>query len=684
MKRHQVTHIHFGGPFTYHKIEGQIKQTISFGGVIFLHAHAPKFVKHREKREQLLSQTEIIPSILDENLDFELLSHVSTDHIISVAHILTDDQTLLGKRALVGLPTEYQIEHGTLHKLRGTVLAAGEAFGIGSSREQAVTCLLHAGITAVLAPSFGPIFEKNAAHAGLLTSTNINLAKKIQKGLAVPFSEFLKGKDPLLQKIIRAGGLMHYLKKISSSHPIKRKLKTKAIPTPMNVWQKRLARIVGSPFIKTGDTILLPVHEAYSYVALSGPARTAMIDSYGQVKAKLKGSQIKFFEDHFAYSTKPEIAQLTQNQRQFAQELGIPKENYYKGKLEEGGGAGISHRVMLEQINPRKSQVVIATDSHTPTLGALPIIALPVGSTFFAAALAEGVIPLSVGKVLRVNFVGQLPAGLTIRDAQLELAATVKPPVRTSVVEFGGSGLDNLTFSQVAALGNMVPEVFWGDIAVTQTFKSGVFYLQQKYNLSETQVLNLYGMPDPNCDYALIVNYDLSTASPWIALPGNPKNSLPLSHLKEHPQVQKAVIASCTNGIEELAEAAAVLYKQKIASHTKFLIIPSSKYVYELAEQKGYMKILRQAGAKVQKESVCSVCIGDGPDAIKEGEVAISATNRNFRGRMGNKKADVYLGGSILTALSALLGHIPSSHEYQKEIARITQELKFLNNRQGL
>lgn len=609
------------------------------------------------------------------NLTFsDLLSHVSTDHIISVEDLLTDDPMLLGKRALRGLPPEYKINHGTIKNLKGTVLVAGEAFGIGSSREQAVSCLLYAGIRVVIAKSFGPIFEKNASNLGLLTSTNMRLVRKIQLAEPIPLKKFVHNKNSLQKAIIRAGGLFQYLRHIPAHHHIPKHQKR-----AMNIYEKRLARILRVKTVAPGDNAIITPDLAYSYVVLSGPARMAILSVYGKIKRKLPAKNIVLFEDHFALSDKPEVAKLTQNQRQFAQELGLPKKNYHFGRTHEGGGLGISHRVMIESIDPREKQVVIATDSHTPTLGALPILAMPVGSTLFAAAIAEGKIPVSVEKVMRVEFSGILPKGLTIRDVQLELAATTMVPSGTAVVEFGGSGLDTLTFGQVSALCNMVPEVFVGcEMAVTEAFKSGIDFLEEKYGIAEHEARDLYQIPDAQCKYTHVIKFDLSKTAPWIALPGKPTNGISLSQLKESPNIQKAYIVSCTNGIDELAEAAAVLKDRKVALGVDFIIIPSSRIVQEEARRLGYLQILKNAGAIVREEISCSACIGDGPDAVKEGETAISATNRNFHGRMGHKSAAVYLAGSILTSLGALLGHIPTHTEYLAHASRIVDNLEQL------
>lgn len=610
---------------------------------------------------------------------FKLLDDVSTDNIIRVSDLLTDDVDTLGEKALCGLAPEYGIGEGSLKSKSVQVLVAGERFGRGSSREQAVLALLNAGIRVVLAPSFGPIFEKNAAYLGLYTSSNLELVKHFEKDEEIPFDEFLKGKDKLLQNIIVSGGLFRYLELINSGQIPEPKIdKKKDTAKGMNIFEQRMANALRIEKVLPDDSTLLPVDLAYSYVGLSGSARYALEKAYKKIKCRINPNNIFLFEDHFAYSLKSQIPLLTENQRRFAKELGLPSENYYFGKLNEGGGAGICHRVMLEKIDPTATRVVVATDSHTPTLGALPVLAIPVGSSLFAAAIAEGKIPFSIPPTIRVEFSGCLPPGTTIRDAQLELAANVIPTKSGAVVEFGGKGINTLTLEEVAALCNMVPEVFNAEMAVTEAFEAGINYLNDKFGIDKEIAYQLYGLPQPHCGYIQLVKHNLSETSPWIAEPGSPNNSRSLTSLKQFPKIDKAFLVSCTLGTQDLIQAAAVLIDQKVNKNTKLIIIPSSNNVKERCIKIGIYDIFRNSGALIINESACGPCVGEGLGSVKAGEIAITASNRNFPGRMGDVSAKVYMGGSLLTALSAVLGHIATPEEFRSHIPRITENLKNL------
>ncbi|OGG04939.1 hypothetical protein A2Z33_06615 [Candidatus Gottesmanbacteria bacterium RBG_16_52_11] len=653
-------YISFGGPWQKQSADADV----SYGGVLYIFENPDEFKAQLDGRINALSGSS--PEITGKRIPVSaLLSYISTDHIITVPHLLTDNTGLLAARALCGLPPDYGVTEGRIASAGASVLVAGPSFGMGSSREQAVTSLLAAGITAIIAPSFGPIFEKNAAYLGLLTSVDMSLPQLIDTGQPVPLEAFLKGKSNHLKDVVSAGGLFPYLE-----HPARqRRRKTGGGKNPaLNIWEKRLLSLTGRIPVP-GDTLTVPVHAAYSYVGLSGPAKAALI-RHRRDLITLDRKRIFLFEDHFAYSGKPEIAGLTANQRAFAKELGLPAENYFFGRLGEGGGAGICHRVMLENLNPAEVRMVIATDSHTPTLGALPLTAVPVGSTLFAAALACGQIPLSVSSVTRIQLTGTLPEGVTIRDAQLSMAKDITAKPGASVIEFGGSGLMSLSFEAVAALCNMVPETFLGDAAVTENFPAGAAYLGDRYGISGEESRTLYGMPDPDARYAQVYGFDLSATVPWISLPGNPKDSRPLSGLPAYPRINRSFIASCTNGVREIYEAACILKGRKVAAGVLFLVIPSSRRVYEAAKGLGYVEILSACGARVQEESACSICIGDGPEAVTDGDIAVSATNRNFPGRMGHPRASVYLAGAIVTAMSAVLGRIPNAREYHAEMKR--------------
>jgi homoaconitase/3-isopropylmalate dehydratase large subunit len=420
--------------------------------------------------------------------------------------------------------------------------------------------------------------------------------------------------------------------------------------------------------------MLLPVDMAYSYVGLSNLAISALKGK----KVRMPSENIYLFEDHFSHSKDKRISRLTGQQRDFAKSLNLSKDNYFYGKIEEGGGLGICHRVMLNKINPQSTRTVIATDSHTPTIGALPVIAVPVGSTLFAAALAQGYIPFSVPRVTRVELTGKLSPGLTVRDIQLELACNDSDS--SEAIEFGGPGLDSLSLDSVAALCNMVPEVFnRGKIAVCQSYKAGRDFLSKKFQIDEEDAGKLYGYPDGSASYYRSIRVDLSEASPWIALPGNPHSGVSLKTYEDSPRIQKAYLVSCTLGKEDLIEAAAVLQGVKVKSGTQLIIIPSLwVYRQEPAMEKVW-QIFRQSGAVLRQGSACSSCIGEGPGAMEDGEIGISASNRNYPGRMGAQNSKVYLAGPVLTALAAVLGRIPTYRDYRDNLGRIVGNLKALN-----
>ncbi len=662
---HENLRINFGGPLEKISTTPQ-KNIINFGGVIYL----------TENINEINVQMD--PSGSERRLDFptNLQSDISTDSIISVSDLLTDDMELLGERALLGLG----LVTGELKKSNGTVIVGGKRFGMGSSREQAVWSLIKSGISGVVAESFGPIFQRNASHLGLLTSTNMELATEIQKGRPVKLESFLEEKDNLERWIVIAGGLLPYLKGIDDGKYPKPEISPHSKEErPMNIYEKRLAKACALKSVASNETSLLPIDLAYSYVGLSGIVRASLKEFYGEnlQNLELARNKIHLYEDHFALSNNSVIPGLTENQRKFAlEELKIPHENYHYGTKKNGGGTGICHRDMLQRIDPRTTQVAIATDSHTPSLGALPILAIPVGSTMLAAALAKGKVPYSTGETTRISFKGKLPPGTSIRDAQLELASRTKYYQGTSVVEFGGTGFNSLNRDEVVALCNMVPEVLNGEIAVTEAYSDGVTDLMDRFGMSEEEALNLYGVPDENCSYKQIFEVDLSETSPWIATPGSPRNGVPLSTIREKIHLDQANFVSCTLGYYDVVELAAVLSDKKI--QIPLYITISSKEIRDKADSSGLLNILRAAGAIISDESACSSCIGEGPGSLEAGKKAISASNRNFKGRMGDPSSAVYLGSARLVADSAIRGYIATFEEYRSDNDRVEDNLKRL------
>lgn len=568
----------------------------------------------------------------------QVLDNVSTDGIIPVKELLKPDE--LGEYAMTG----FGFQPGELKKREVKVLVAGAEFGIGSSREQAVWALQQAGIEIVIAASFGSTFFQNAVNNGLLLCTNPKLADEITIGNPVSLEMLIEGMDDLSQQIIRVGGLIEYLERYGDE-PI---VNSERDPKKMTIFEQRMARALEAISVEPGMLCALPVNKIYSYPVLSVPAFD-LIKGAPEIDSRI----LALHEDHFD----PEdnrVGVLQRKQRQIAQQLGV--EDYHPR------GAGICHRVMLSEIDPCVSPVVAATDSHTSTLGALPVLAIPVGSTLFAAALKESRIPISIPPTVRIEIKGQIPEGLSIRDAQLMLAKMeVKPG---SVIEFGGEGFRSMSLDQVAALCNMVPETFNCPIAVTEAYDAGIRYLVDRFNMTEDEAIKLFGVVNKETEYEQVFEFNLEHVVPVVALPGNPKNVVLLSELTDHPQVDVCYLVSCTNGLEDLRSAAKTMGAEKVAKGVKFVIIPSSREIFEQAEAEGILQTFRNMGAIVSDMSVCGPCIGQGRFALEEGKTAITASNRNYKGRMGG--GDVYMGSPVMVAVTALLGKIPTVEEYKQ------------------
>ena len=195
----------------------------------------------------------------------------------------------------------------------------------------------------------------------------------------------------------------------------------------------------------------------------------------------------------------------------------------------------------------------------------------------FAAGITESRIPFSVPTTTRVELTGKIPQGYSIRDVQLELASMAKQKKEGGVIEFGGSGFNSLTFDQVTALCNMVPEIFNAEIAVTEVFQDAIKFLQKKYGISEREIRSLYMQSDEDAKYDRVINFDMNKTAPWIALPGSPNNAKSLRNFTDKVSLQKAFLASCTLGLQDLKEAAAAIKGKNVNSKTQLIVIPSSE-----------------------------------------------------------------------------------------------------------
>ena len=336
-------------------------------------------------------------------------------------------------------------------------------------------------------------------------------------------------------------------------------------------------------------------------------------------------------------------------------------------------GSGIGHQIMAEEGFVLPGTMAVASDSHSNIYGGLGALGTPVVRTDAAAIWATGETWWQVPDVVRVTLTGRLRPGVSGKDAILALIGHYRnDEVLNCALEFDGDGIASLSVDQRLSIANMTTE--WGALVglfpadgVTRAYllaRAGIMAARgdEHPRLNEEIVrraMDETPEPDPDAFYLKEITLDLETVVPCAAGPNEMKRVLPLPEIeKENIAIQKAYLLSCVNGrLEDIAEAAAVVKGKKIASGVKMYLAAASAGIEDEAKRLGHWDTLVGAGA-IASPPGCGPCIGLGEGTLDEGETGISATNRNFKGRMGHAGAKTYLASPAVVAASALAGRI--------------------------
>ena len=342
-------------------------------------------------------------------------------------------------------------------------------------------------------------------------------------------------------------------------------------------------------------------------------------------------------------------------------------------------GTGIGHQIMVEKGYVQPGTFVVASDSHSNMYGALGAIGTPVVRTDAAAIWATGEFWWQIPRTVRVALTGALLAGVTGKDVIIALCGLFnKEEVLNAAVEFDGPGVASLSMDARFSIANMSTE--WGTLvgwfpvdAVTLAYlkacreRLAVEGIERFTDADLKAWATSPPAPDPAADYAARIELDLSTLSPHISGPDTVQVMTPLAELeKRHVKIHKAYLISCVNSrLEDLADSARVVAGKKVAPGVKFYLAAASLEVQREAERKRYWRTLLDAGA-IALPSGCGPCIGLGTGVLEPGEVGISATNRNFKGRMGWRDAQCYLASPAVVAASVLAGYICGPQENKR------------------
>jgi 3-isopropylmalate/(R)-2-methylmalate dehydratase large subunit len=556
------------------------------------------------------------------------------------------------------------------------VVVGGDAYGSGSSREVAVVAHEGAGIELVIARSFQRIFQENMVYAGMPFTTDYGVADRLRSGEDVDPSEFFGELPPFFKQVANLGGLLPYASAWLEGH-VEPWYETDTAVRPMNVVEKiaaarawsggRPGELGGARFgingVAPGDQVLCRAGFRGMHEYTAGMVMALYEEAFGKVPVQ-DPDQCAAFEDHFVLIDQPTVPESVKSTRlapakRLTAEMVEACESH-SIRLHGPGRAhqaGVCHRIVVEEY-ARPGDVVVLTDSHSPTAGVLNAFAFGVGSTAMAFALRTGLIPVTVPKVVRILVSGDAGGIISPKDLVLHLIGDPyfreehwrTGPTDTCVIQLGGPGLDQWNVDELSVITNMSVEggLMTGVVEPCEPLRA--FLKERRGN----DYADWMVAPDEGAIYERVMEINLDEVPLTVATPGDSRNRLSLEEAAGVP-IHNVVIASCTGGsVSDLRAAADVIRGHTLHEGVRVTVTPSSDVVAREAEAEGILDVLRTFGAVISPPG-CGSCIGNGPGVPLEGETTASTTNRNFDRRMG-APGPVYLVSPAVAAASAIRG----------------------------
>ena len=416
--------------------------------------------------------------------------------------------------------------------------------------------------------------------------------------------------------------------------------------------EKILAKATGQASVKVGDVIEPAVDVAMSHEN-GALVINQFLDVYNGTGLKpnvWEPSKIAIIFDHRVPAESAKTATNQKKIREFVAAQGITKFHDIRG--DEGG---ICHQILPENGYIRPGYIVVGTDSHTTSHGALGAFSFGIGATEMASVWTLGtVLNVEVPGTIKVIVNGELPKLVSPKDIILHLIGKLSAQgANFKVIEFHGDTIRKMSTSGRLTLCNMSVEA-GATSGIVPPDEETVRYLREEAGVRDK--LDMV-VPDNDAKYEQVIEIDASKLVPQIAFPhtvDNVKSVDKAAGIK----VNQIVIGSCTNGrIDDIEIAASILKGRKVAQDTRMLIFPASWKIYKEAMSKGYLLDLINAGATIMNPG-CGCCLGVHQGALGDNEVSLSTTNRNFKGRQGNPNSDVYLCSPAVAAASAITGVI--------------------------
>lgn len=420
----------------------------------------------------------------------------------------------------------------------------------------------------------------------------------------------------------------------------------------MTIVEKILAKATGQKQVKAGDVL-----EPKVDLAMSHENGALVINQFNEVfngtgiEPKIwNPDNIAIIFDHRVPAESSKTATNQKKIREFVRKNKIKK--FHDIRADEGG---ICHQILPEYGYVRPGYVVVGTDSHTTTHGALGSFAFGIGATEMASVWTLGrVLNVEVPKTIKVVVNGNFKENVTAKDLVLHLIGKISAQgANYKVIEYHGDTIKNMNTSGRLVLCNMSVEA-GATSGIVPPDDETLRYLKEVAKV--TDKINLIS-PDKDAVYSEIIEINVNDLVPQIACPHTVDNVKPISEVKG-TKIDQIVIGSCTNGrLDDIEVAANILKGKKVAQGVRMLVFPASWNIYKESMKRGYLESLSDAGAIIMNPG-CGCCLGVHQGALGDGEVALSTTNRNFKGRMGNPNAGVYLCSPAVAAMSALYGEI--------------------------
>jgi 3-isopropylmalate/(R)-2-methylmalate dehydratase large subunit len=410
----------------------------------------------------------------------------------------------------------------------------------------------------------------------------------------------------------------------------------------MTMAEKILAKASGKKEAEAGEIVMADIDVAMTH-DLTGPLSVEAFEKIG-VHQVWDPEKIVIVFDHQVPADSLDAAMNHSIMRKFVKDQGI--NNFYDVR------EGVCHQVLPEKGHVVPGEVIVGTDSHTCTHGALGAFSTGIGSTDMSMVFATGKLWFKVPETIKFNIEGTLPDYTYAKDVVLNIIGQIGADGATyKACEFAGETTQNMSVSDRMVLCNMAIEM-GGKTGLVEPDQKTIDYVKARSNKPYEVIKG-----DKDAASLEIMDIDVNDLEPQIACPHNVDNVHGISEVEGTP-IDQVFLGSCTNGrISDLRDAAKILKGNKVSDNIRMLVIPASREVYTKALDEGLMNTFVDAGALVCNPC-CGPCLGGHVGLIGPGEVSLSTSNRNFKGRQGSAEGEVYLSSAAVAAASAITGKI--------------------------